>query len=170
MSLFSKKEAPVDKGIAPNVYLNYNGATCLVADVKEDCALLDFDTVNGTKCGTDGWYKLSRLNSDPGVQPITSAKTKYKRQITIPNYVTEEWCDAVKKLIDKLGATYSHKDASRFHKGEDHTSIVIEYDDPDVDVILSSLSICDYLHSEIFTTDKENDLKIAAGFPAVDED
>ena len=33
MSLFSKKEAPVDKGIAPNVYLNYNGATCLVADV-----------------------------------------------------------------------------------------------------------------------------------------
>ena len=86
MSLFSKKEAPVDKGIAPNVYLNYNGATCLVADVKEDCALLDFDTVNGTKCGTDGWYKLSRLNSDPGVQPITSAKTKYKRQITIPNY------------------------------------------------------------------------------------
>lgn len=170
MSLFSKKEAPVDKGIAPNVYLNYNGATCLVADVKEDCALLDFDTVNGTKCGTDGWYKLSRLNSDPGVQPITSAKTKYKRQITIPNYVTEEWCNAVKKLIDKLGATYSHKDASRFHNGGDHTSIVIEYDDPDVDVILSSLSICDYLHSEIFTTDKGNDLKIAAGFSAVDED
>lgn len=156
MSLFNKKEEPKDKGIVPYMRLDYNGAPCTVVDVIEDNVHLEFDVVHGTKCGTDGWYKLSRLNSDPGVQPITPVKVNYKRQIMIPNYAADEWCDAVKKLVDKLGVTYSNEDAQRFQRDKENVYIVVEYNDPDVDAIFNNLSLCDYLYSEILTTDDED--------------
>lgn len=68
--------------------------------------------------------------------------------ISVPGYVTEEWKDAVKKLLKKLGVTVHPKDMSKFNLQSDYEHIAVIYLDEDVDDIFESLSLCDYLMSD----------------------
>lgn len=68
--------------------------------------------------------------------------------ISIPGYVTEEWKDAVKKLLNELGVTMHPKDECKFDLKDDYEHIAVIYLDEDVDDIFESLSLCDYLMSD----------------------
>lgn len=67
--LFKKKqeETPQQKAavtlprIKKGLQISYYGKHCKVTDVNEGCAKLEFEVQNGSKVGTDGWYKLTYL-------------------------------------------------------------------------------------------------------------
>ena len=72
----------------------------------------------------------------------------FKRVIIIPSWQNEnDWRQAVKKLLDKLGAKYSKDDEYKFDNTEKDWEIPVEYDDADTDAILDSMNACDYLMS-----------------------
>lgn len=71
------------------------------------------------------------------------------RVITIPDYVFDERKDAVKKLLNKLGVIIHPKDVCKFNTKEDYEHIAVIYTDEDLDDIFESLSLCDYLRSDL---------------------
>lgn len=72
----------------------------------------------------------------------------FKRVIIITSWQNaSDWRQAVKKLLDKLGAKYSKDDEYKFSSTENDWEIPVEYDDADTDAILESMSVCDYLMS-----------------------
>lgn len=51
--------------IFPYVIVLYRGQAARVLEGKAGCLKLEFDVVNGTKVGTDGWYEEYKILSNP---------------------------------------------------------------------------------------------------------
>lgn len=70
-----------------------------------------------------------------------------RRSVYLPDYSNPVWRKTVKKLLDKLGVTFVEESDKKKFEMESTEHVIIEYNDEDVEEILDSLDICDYVSS-----------------------
>lgn len=76
-----------------------------------------------------------------------------EEKLYLPDYRTIEWKQAVKKLCDRLDVKYATEYSVRFSSEQD-VQVIVEYEEVDIDEILESLSLSDYLASSLVESTK----------------
>ena len=70
-----------------------------------------------------------------------------KRIIYVVPGAYEDWLNAIRIMLEKLGVTYAAEDAKKLCNTPNGDQIVVTYNDAEVDAILDNMDKCDYLNS-----------------------